>query len=305
MKNVGVTGYLLNFVINFLQHREIRVRVNGILSDKYKISNGVPQGSPLSATLFLIAINEISSVISKPIQKCLFADDLTLLCKGINIQSTTDCIQETLNKLTNWAQNTGFKFSESKSEYIIFSRIRRPDSRNMKLSLGTKEIRRSNQIKILGLTFDQRLTWGTHIRTLKGECLRRMNLIKSIASCNWGASNDVIMNTYKAFIRSKMDYGAIIYDSAKQTILKSLETIHTSALRLALGAFRTSPINSILAESHEYPLRIRRIKLCLSFATRAASNPDNPVSLNVFSNRNSDKFAKRPTLPKPFYEHIN
>ena len=78
MKNVGVTEYLLNFEINFLQNTEIRVRVNNILSDEFKIKNEVPQGSLLSATLFLIAINEISSVKSKPIQKCLFADDLTL-----------------------------------------------------------------------------------------------------------------------------------------------------------------------------------------------------------------------------------
>ena len=80
-----------------------------------------------------------------------------------------------------------------------------------------------------------------------------MSFIKSITSCNWGASKDVIRNTYKPFIRSKMDYGAIIHDSAEQNILKSLETIHTPAVRLALGPFGTSEANScLLYTSHKY-----------------------------------------------------
>lgn len=71
-----------------------------------------------------------------------------------------------------------------------------------------------------------------------------------------------------------MNYGAILYDSDKQTILKSLKSVF--GLRLALGAFKSTQVNSILAESEESPLRIR-MKLSMSHATKALSNTDNSV----------------------------
>lgn len=51
--NIDVT--IRKFIINFLEKRYISVRVNGHLSERVEISNGVPQGSVKSVTLFLIA----------------------------------------------------------------------------------------------------------------------------------------------------------------------------------------------------------------------------------------------------------
>ncbi len=60
------------------------------------------------------------------------------------------------------------------------------------------------------------------------------------------------------FIRSKMNYGAVMYDSAAQSYLSKLNTIHHSALRLILGAFRTSPSISLLYEASEWPLHLQK-----------------------------------------------
>ena len=48
-------------------------------------------------------------------------------------------------------------------------------------------------------------------------------------------------------------------------------------MRLSLGAFRTSPANSLCVEANELPLRLRREKLALQFAIKIAANPNNPV----------------------------
>ena len=56
-----------------------------------------------------------------------------------------------------------------------------------------------------------------------------------------------------------------------------LDTVHHQGLRLALGAFRTSPVESLYVEAEEPPLYLRREKLALQYAIRLAANPSNPT----------------------------
>ena len=55
-----------------------------------------------------------------------------------------------------------------------------------------------------------------------------------------------------------------------------LDPIHNQGLRLALGAFRTSPVASLYVEADEPSLYSRREKLSLQYAVRLAANPSNP-----------------------------
>ena len=80
-----------------------------------------------------------------------------------------------------------------------------------------------------------------------------------------------------------------------------MDTIHHQGLRLALGAFRTSPIESF---SNEPSLYIRREKLSLQYITRLAANPRNSAYDCVF-NPKYERFYERvynnkPTAIKPF-----
>ena len=74
-----------------------------------------------------------------------------------------------------------------------------------------------------------------------------------------------------------MDYGSINYGSAKKSYQKSLDTIHHQGLRLALGALRTSPVESLYTESNEPSMYIRREKLSLQYVSKLAANPRNCV----------------------------
>ncbi|GBL87513.1 hypothetical protein AVEN_165132-1 [Araneus ventricosus] len=81
---------------------------------------------------------------------------------------------------------------------------------------------------------------------------------------------------YRATILSKLDYGSAIYGSARNSVLKKLDTIHHSALRLCSGAFRTSPTSSLYVDCYEPPLEIRRQMLSLHYYLRISSNTRHP-----------------------------
>ena len=66
---------------------------------------------------------------------------------------------------------------------------------------------------------------------------------------------------------SKLVYGSIVYGSAKKFYQQMLDTIHHQGLRLALGAFRASHIESLYVEANEPTLSICRKRLSLKYAT--------------------------------------
>ena len=55
------------------------------------------------------------------------------------------------------------------------------------------------------------------------------------------------MRTYKMVKRSKVDYGCIVYGSAKGSLLKSIGTLANEAMRIPTAAFKSTPIESLQA----------------------------------------------------------
>jgi ribonuclease P/MRP protein subunit RPP40 len=75
----GVRDDLLAWIKAFLTNRTQAVKVNGCISNNISISSGVPQGSVLGPTLFLLFINDIADIFPcLNIRFKLFADDVKL-----------------------------------------------------------------------------------------------------------------------------------------------------------------------------------------------------------------------------------
>ena len=66
------------WIQHFLFARTARVKLDGILSKKVCLREGVPQGGVLSPTLFLVYINDILTTLSKRVSNTLHADDLAI-----------------------------------------------------------------------------------------------------------------------------------------------------------------------------------------------------------------------------------
>ncbi|GFW98613.1 putative RNA-directed DNA polymerase from transposon X-element [Trichonephila clavipes] len=86
-----------------------------------------------------------------------------------------------------------------------------------------------------------------------------------------------LLRVYQALILSRLDYGCVVYGSARASVLKRLDTIHHSALRICSGAFRTSPVTSLYVVCHQPPLELRRRQLSANYFIRAMSVPSHPI----------------------------
>ena len=309
--DMGLRGNLPNFIDNFLKERQFRVKVGSTLSDHFEQEMGVPQGSILSVTLFSVKINSITKTLNPGVDCSLYVDDFLICYRSSKITTIERQLQLCLNKIHDWSVQNGFKFSRSKTVCMHFCRKTKMHN-DPSLFLNGHPIPVVEEFKFLGLIFDKKLTFLPHIKYLKDRCQKALDLLRVLSNTDWGADRKVLLRLYRALIRSKLDYGCIVYGSTYNSYLKMLDPIHNQGLRLCLGAFRTSPAESLYVEANEPSLSDRRLKLSLQYATKLSSNPTNPAFDCVFKPNHATLFERRqkiiPTFGlriKPHLEECN
>ena len=79
LKSSGISGQIFGLISSLLSNRQLRLVLDGISSQEYPVNAGVPQGSILGPTLFLLYINDLPDDVICNI--AIYADDTTLYCK--------------------------------------------------------------------------------------------------------------------------------------------------------------------------------------------------------------------------------
>ena len=248
----------MKLITNFLSDISFRVRTDS--SEIYEQEQGVPQGSILSLILFNIKINSIVKCLDDDSNCSLYVDDFLVCFRSKDMESIEMKLHGNLNKIELWALQNGFKFSKTKTQCFHYCQQRRLHL-HPHLTINGSEIPVVDETNFLDVLFNRQLSFIPHIKALVLKCLKALNLLKVLSSTDWGGEKATLLYLYRPLIRSKLDYGSSVYGSAYKTYLKLLETIHHQGLRLALEPYRTSPIESLYAESCEPSLNIRTRKL--------------------------------------------
>ena len=145
----GIRGVVQNWLADYLTNRTQYVNINGICSDKRLTTCGVPQGSVLGPTLFLLNINDICNV-SKIFNIILFADDTNLFHTGLDIKTMCQTISYELSEINKWFQANKLSLNVLKTNYIIFGK-RRKLNENYNICIDDISLDRTFVTKFLGV----------------------------------------------------------------------------------------------------------------------------------------------------------
>ena len=216
--------------------------------------------------------------------------------RGRSLDTIERHLQQAVNAIQEWATRNGFRFAAHKCKVIHFTAPRSQVQRPPIVRIGNTLLPVEESTKFLGLWWDSHLSFKKHISVLKTHCKEALNLMRVVAHLKWGGDRDTLLMLYRAIVRSKFDYGCIVYGTASNTNLQQLDSIHNSGLRLALGAFCTSPVSSLYTEANEAPLEERPLKLSMHYYVKTRACVDNPAhhALHEFDRTTRDLYAPRP-----------
>ena len=261
LQDMGVHGSLYKWIKFFLTDRTIQTKVNDALSSKQVLEEGLPQGSCLSCTLFLVYIKELEDIIGT--DNCLYADDLTFWATHTDLSIAASVVRRNLKKLETFCHKWKLKISEPKTIYTIFSKSHKVAKENVILKINKKNLLKEQNPTYLGMQLDRQLTLKQHIDNLRSKSTKRLKLLKKLATTEWGSDKSTLRNLYLGYVRSSLEYGAALMTTCSTANLKHLDRIQNSAVRFINGGMRSTPTAACEVHANIEPLGLRREKATL------------------------------------------
>lgn len=291
LKSHGVGGTVLKWLNSYLINRKLQVAFAGYKSESFSPPSGVPQGSVLGPLLFNIFINDLGNLLH--CKYLLFADDLKIY---ICIRSSEDCgiLQNDLNSLANWCRRNKLELNIEKCKFMPFSLKRIPQEANY--HINGVQLERVTAIRDLGILFDTKLKFKSHITTCLSKSYRMLGFVMRLAKeFSQPKCIDIL---YNALVRSQIEYLAPIWTPHQSTYVKTIERLQKKYTRFIFWLTRTPYTSYITRINHlkMLTLEARRVYFDACLLHNIIHN-DNLIELaNLLNYRNVQRPNRRNIL---------
>lgn len=243
-------------IVNLYTDRKVFIKGERTLLPSRVLNMGLPQGSCLSPTLYIIYSKDLEITLPAHTKLLQFADDICVYVKGNKVDMCHNLMEESIISLRKWTDRNGLEISESKSHICTFTRSRYNPPTD--IYFAEKRFPYRNVVKFLGVILDKKLNWKDHIHSIAIRAEKIVNLLKAFSRRKWGADPNVLLHMYRTLIRPIFDYGNVLYTTAADCHLRRLDVIQNQCLRLCVGFLKSTPTEVLHAETTEWPLSFRR-----------------------------------------------
>ena len=245
IEGYGISGELHRWVAAFLQDRSQTVQVNGCRSLSQQVLSGVPQGSVLGPTLFVIYINDLPSSVSGKVK--LYADDAKLY-HTVNSQTGALELQQDLEALERWSATWLLRFHPEKCSVIRIGLKETPEwEYEMNSEIGKIKLKRVNEVKDLGVLVDTKLTFKNEIAAR----VKKANSIMGVVRRTFSYLDEKMFSLlFKALVRPHLEFSASVWTPFHRADIDRLEKVQRRATKQVPGLRNLS-----------YPERLERLQL--------------------------------------------
>ncbi|GBL78927.1 putative RNA-directed DNA polymerase from transposon BS [Araneus ventricosus] len=264
LHGLGFHVNLTDWLHSYLCNRSLYVYFNNAVSREFSGTSGVPQGSNLGPLLFILFINDLTSVF-KYSECLLFADDLKLF-SSMNSNLDAVLLQSDLDCLFKWCTVNKLHLNIEKCSILSYTRKSQP--LNHVYKINDLVLSRSDSATDLGIIFDTKLDFSQQINSMVSKAYRRLGILKR--KTKEFSSEIALKVLYYAHVRSSLEYCSIIWDPIYRNKIEIIERIQNNFLRYLLykknGIYLQDVSSSYLRHMFNIPsLCSRRDVSCVLF----------------------------------------
>ncbi len=215
LNGYGIGGKVLNWIESFLTNRKQRVVIRGSFSEWSKVTSGVPQGSVLGPTLFLVFINDMPEVVNCTMK--LFADDSKMYQRSG--QNTISTLQLDLDKVCEWSNTWQMSLNQKKCKHMHIGT--HDTGRRFTITTGNTvtELQKVEQETDLGLLIDNKLKFSDHTTKSVSKANRNLGLIARTFTY---LDKEMFLHLFKSLVRPHLEYATPVWSP----LLKKRQNSH-------------------------------------------------------------------------------
>ena len=168
-----------------------------------------------------------------------YADDATLFAT-IPTPGVRSCVADSLNRdlarISEWCRIWGMKLNPRKTQTMTVSRSRTLYPPHPDLFIDNIALATSDSFKVLGVTFDSKLTFEHHIRNISKGIAQKVGILRKCRRIF--GDEAILMNCFNSFILPCLEYCSPVWSSAADSHLKLLDK-SLSAIKFLIPNLRT------------------------------------------------------------------
>lgn len=260
LKNLNMHKNTIQWIKTYLYGRQQRVIFNSEKSSWVPTMHGVPQGSVLGPMLFAIYISDAPKLL-KNTNYHLYADDLQLYTHStlFNVESAVENINKDLQLIYEWSVNNLLLFNSLKTQPMIIGskhlNIEKIQKECPQIQIGNNLIPFVSSAKNLGITFDNKMCWNEHVKTV---CKKSYSVLYKLFKLGKFIPQKLKLHLIKTLVYPILDYCDICMCDISSELNKKLQRVQNSCIRYVTGLRKYDHISSEYTKLRELNIHQRR-----------------------------------------------
>ena len=282
----GLGHDALKLIKNYLTKRKQRVKINGSYSTYRDITIGVPQGSVLGPLLFNIFINDIFLFVQNT-SVCNYADDTTIYACNSNLDTIINRLETDSSILAKWFSENYMKLNEEKCHFMIFGN----KNKDSVVAIGKSTIKESEYEKLLGVTFDKKLSFTKHVQDLCKKAHQKLHALARLSNYIDPIKLKLLMD---AFITLQFNYCPLVWMFHDRRANAKINKVTERALRIACNDSGNNSMNNYCNYNKSLTVHQRNLQLLMIEIFKTKNNLNPTFMKDIFVVKNSYYSLRNP-----------